>query len=102
MTDNDYKLNEESYIEFMANLLENDKEKFIIEICRQLNKLNRESAQGKCSDEEDCYKRYLGNKKRYRTEMFDNVKKTDEILTIIGKWGGWVAAFIAIILNFVK
>ncbi len=102
MTNNDYKLNEDSYIEYMANLLETDKEKFIIEICRQLKKINEDLNKGKCAGKEECYDRYIENKKRYRENIAENVKKTDEILSIVGKWGGWVAAAVAVVLNFVK
>ena len=99
---NDYQLNEESYIEYMANLLEHDKEKFIIEICRQLKKLHEDFNKGKCADTNDCYNRYLDNKKRYRENIANSVKKTDEILSIIVKWGGWAAATGLITFNFLK
>ncbi len=102
LDDKKFLLNEDSYIEYMKNLLDNDKERFIIELCSQIKKLHEDLSKEKCSNEEDCYKRYLGNKKRYRTEMFDNVKKTDEILSIVGKWGGWIAAGAAIVFNFIK
>ncbi|HPG31865.1 MAG TPA: hypothetical protein PLQ81_13840 [bacterium] len=99
---NDYQLNEESYIEYMANLLENDKEKFIIEICRQLKKLHEDLNKGKCGDKEECYDRYIENKKRYRENVLNNVKKTDEYMSILAKWGGWIFAIGIFIYNFFK
>jgi len=102
MTNNDYKLNEDSYIEYMTNLLETDKEKFIIEICRQLKKLHEDFNKGKCADTNDCYNRYLDNKKRYRENIANSVKKTDEILSIIVKWGGWIITAVLLGYNFLK
>ena len=102
MADSDYKLNEDSYIEYMTNLLETDKEKFIIEICRQLKKLHEDFNKGKCADKEECYDRYLENKKRYRENVLKNVKKTDEYMSILAKWGGWAAATGLITFNFLK
>jgi|GEM_PF-4234565 len=99
---NDYQLNEESYIEYMANLLENDKEKFIIEICRQLKKLHEDLNKGKCAGKEECYDRYIENKKRYRENVLNNVKKTDEYMSILAKWGGWIFAIGIFIYNFFK
>ncbi len=102
MNGSDYKLNEDSYIEYMANLLETDKEKFIIEICRQLKKLHEDFNKGKCADTNDCYNRYLDNKKRYRENIANSVKKTDEILSIIVKWGGWIVTAGLVAYNFFK
>jgi len=102
MNGSDYKLNEDSYIEYMANLLETDKEKFIIEICRQLKKLHEDLNKGKCGDKEDCYNRYIDNKKRYRENVLKNVKKTDEYLSILVKWGGWIITAVLLGYNFLK
>lgn len=99
---NGYKINEDSYIEYMTNLLENDKERFIIELCNQIKKLHEDLNKGKCADEKDCYKRYLENKNRYREEVLKNVKKTDEIFSILVKWSGWVMTAGLVIYNFFK
>ena len=97
-----YKINEESYIEYMTNLLEKDKERFIVELCSQIKKLHEDLSKGKCSNEEDCYNRYLDNKKRYLKEVLKTVKKTDEFFSILAKWGGWIITTGLVIYNFLK